>query len=117
MVIRMLSGTFSISGDWSKVVRRHSTPSRAMLASFLQGPLVKTVIPAHLAAQALLYVLSLQPQTGSYCWVQKQSAMMFSLQGFWVWQDAAANNRRSGRRYVFFILLVFFNWLPLKGRG
>jgi len=32
-------------------------------------------MPAHWATQALLYVLLLQPQTGSYCMVQTQSAL------------------------------------------
>jgi hypothetical protein len=36
-------------------------------------------MPTHSAAQALLYVLLLQPQTGSYCMVQTQFGLGVSL--------------------------------------
>jgi hypothetical protein len=61
-------------------------------------------MPEHSAAQALPYVLLLQPQTGSYCKVQGQFGLIFSTHLFDLQEKERKRNPKAKKvRKMFFI--------------
>ena len=62
---------------------------------FGHSPFVYFLILAHSAAQALLYVLLLQPHTGSYCMVHTQLVLGFSTHLLVLQETAKANSPKA----------------------
>ena len=76
-------------------VIRLGIPPFPVFYLFGHSPFLYSLIPAHSAAQALLYVLLLQPQTGSYCMVQTQLGLDFSTHLVGLQENARVKKTRA----------------------